>query len=104
MYKTIHSPDIPNLYLTDLAPELRAIRRRLPKINLLVGGRASSSYLFVLASIKAQVIADLVQFGDALDTIRARSHVNGEGERKYPAAARKKYSRSSRTRGSGFGQ
>jgi len=95
----VHPPDDPHL-----APELRAIRRRLPKINLLVGGRASSSYLSVLASIKAQVISNLVQFGDALDTVRARSHVYGEGAQKYSGAAAKKYSRSSRTRGTGFGQ
>ena len=63
----IHPPDDPHL-----APELRAIRRRLPKINLLVGGRASRSYRHVLMSIKAQMITDLVEFGDVLDAIRAR--------------------------------
>jgi MerR family transcriptional regulator, light-induced transcriptional regulator len=64
----IHPPDD-----SHLAQELRAIRRRLPDINLLVGGRASDSYRRVLRGIKAQVITDLMEFGDALDAIRARS-------------------------------
>ena len=64
----IHPPDDPHL-----ATELRAIRRRLPDINLLVGGRASASYRSALKSIKADVISDLIEFGDALDAIRARS-------------------------------
>jgi MerR family transcriptional regulator, light-induced transcriptional regulator len=70
----IHPPDDPHLAL-----ELRAIRRRLPNVNLVVGGGASSSYRPVLMSIKAQVITDLIEFGGALDAIRARCTMKQKG-------------------------
>ena len=63
----IHPPDDRRL-LT----ELRTIRRRLPEVNLIVGGRAAHSYRAVLKSINARVTSDLVNLGDELDAIRAR--------------------------------
>jgi methylmalonyl-CoA mutase cobalamin-binding subunit len=62
----IHPPDD-----SHLRTELRAIRRRLPDVNLIVGGRAASSYRGVLKSINARVTSDLVNLGDQLDAIRA---------------------------------
>ncbi len=56
----------------DLPAELREIRRRLPRVDLLVGGRAADSYGAVLRSIKAKSVDDLVDFEDELDAIRAR--------------------------------
>ena len=55
-----------------LINELRAIRRHLPEVNLIVGGRATHSYRAALKSVNARIIIDLAQLGDELDQIRAR--------------------------------
>ena len=64
------------IYPTDdrkLIRELRTIRKHLPGIDIIVGGRATDSYAPVLHAIHAHVVSDLAQFGDELDQLRARA-------------------------------
>lgn len=54
-----------------LATELRSIRKQLPNIDIIVGGRATGSYAAVFKAIRARVVEDLAQLGDELDSLRA---------------------------------
>jgi len=76
----IHPTDDPRI-----AAELRAIRRRLPEVNLFVGGNAAPSYRGVIRGIKAQLVSDLARFGELLDVIRARPYrvKNGARDRRH---------------------
>ena len=58
-----------------LLSELRALRKRLPATNLLVGGRSARSYRPTLKAIQARLVEDIAQLGDELDAIRAASRV-----------------------------
>jgi MerR family transcriptional regulator, light-induced transcriptional regulator len=54
-----------------LATELTSLRELLPReTSLIVGGRAAPSYRSILSRVKAIVVADLEQFGTALDRLR----------------------------------
>ena len=55
-----------------LTGELRAIRRHLPDVNLIVGGHAASGYGDALKKIRARVVSELADLGRELDLIRAR--------------------------------
>ena len=55
-----------------LAGELRTLRKLLPDVDLIVGGRAASGYGDALKKIKARVVKELGGLGRELDLIRAR--------------------------------
>ena len=62
----VYPEDDPNV-----ATELRRLRHLLPaEVIIMVGGRASRSYLGVLQEIKATVVTDLTSFYDQLDSAR----------------------------------
>jgi methanogenic corrinoid protein MtbC1 len=56
-----------------LPKELQSIRKHLPDVEIIVGGRATDSYAGALKEIKARIVTDLGQLGDELDRIRAHS-------------------------------
>lgn len=64
-----------------LPGELRAVRKHLPDVELVVGGRAALNFRGVLKEIKARLVTNLSDLGDELDVIRARSQWKNHARR-----------------------
>lgn len=64
-----------------LPGELRALRKHLPDVELIVGGRAAPGFRAVLKKIKARLVTNLSDLGDELDLIRARSRGKNHSRR-----------------------
>lgn len=64
-----------------LPGELSALRKHLPDVELIVGGRGAPGFRAVLKKIRARLVTNLSDLGDELDVIRARSRWKHQSRR-----------------------